>query len=70
MKLRDGLTKRQRKVQKASGEHVHGRRTNRIEFNAIPGLLKDYMDNTRGVPTDSIQVGRVNKVVAKQRGTF
>ncbi len=70
MKLSDGLTRRQRKVRKASGEHVHGRRINRIEYSNDVGLVKDYMDNAKGFPTQSAQVGRVNKVVARQRGTF
>ncbi len=70
MKLSDGLTKRERKRNKQSGEHVHGKRVNRVEYNTEVGLLKDHMDNTHGIPGDYGIVGKVNKRVAKERGTF
>ena len=70
MKLSDGMTARERKRKKQSGEHVHGRRINRIEFTKDVGLLKDYMDNIRGIPAGHGIVGKVNKQVAKERGTF
>ena len=70
MKLSDGMTRRERKRKKQSGEHVHGRRTNRVEYTNEPGLLKDHMDNAMGIPGDYGIVGKVNKRVAKERGTF
>lgn len=70
MKLSDGLTRRERKRKKQSGEHVHGRRINRIEYTEKPGKLSDYMDNVKGRPTQSAQVGKVHKKVAQVRGTF
>ena len=70
MKLRDGLTHRQRKRQKGSTGSTHSKRVPRIEYTDKPGTVAQYMDNAKGISTTSLLVGKVNKRVAKARGTF
>lgn len=68
MKLSDGLTKKVRKGIKANEEKPNGKKSSWIEYNQEVGLLKEVGYKT--ISANSGLVGKVNKKVAKERGTF
>lgn len=68
MKLSDGLTRKERKRIKKSEERPQGKKPSWVEYNPDVGLLKEM--GHKATPFNTGIVGKVNKKVAKRRGTF